>query len=59
MPKQVVAKVKLHVPGAQATPAPPVGTALGPHGRRRNVFAGIGFYGKTHGPKPRKEWWSH
>jgi len=31
MPKEVVAKVKLQVPGAQATPAPPVGTALGPH----------------------------
>ena len=32
MPKQVVVKVKLQVPGGQATPAPPVGTALGPHG---------------------------
>jgi large subunit ribosomal protein L11 len=30
--KRVVAFVKLQVPGGQATPAPPVGTALGPHG---------------------------
>ena len=32
MAKQVMAKVKLHVPGGQATPAPPVGPALGQHG---------------------------
>jgi large subunit ribosomal protein L11 len=30
--KQVVAQVKLQIPGGQATPAPPVGTSLGPHG---------------------------
>ncbi len=30
--KKVAAFVKLHVPAGQATPAPPVGTALGPHG---------------------------
>ena len=30
--KQVAAVVKIHIPGGQATPAPPVGTALGPHG---------------------------
>lgn len=30
--KKVVAFVKLQVPAGQATPAPPVGTALGPHG---------------------------
>jgi len=30
--KKVTAFVKLQVPGGQATPAPPVGTALGPHG---------------------------
>ncbi len=29
--KQPVAKVKLHVVGGQADPAPPVGPALGPH----------------------------
>jgi large subunit ribosomal protein L11 len=29
MAKQLVAKVKFQVPGGQATPAPPVGTALG------------------------------
>ena len=32
MAKQVVIKIKVQVPGGQATPAPPVGTALGPHG---------------------------
>ena len=32
MAKQVVAQVKLQATGGQATPAPPVGTALGPHG---------------------------
>jgi large subunit ribosomal protein L11 len=32
MAKQVVAQVKIQIPGGQATPAPPVGTALGPHG---------------------------
>ena len=30
--KQVVAQVKVQIPGGQATPAPPVGTSLGPHG---------------------------
>ena len=32
MAKEAVAKIKLHVPGGQATPAPPVGPALGQHG---------------------------
>lgn len=32
MAKQVVTEIKVQVPGGQATPAPPVGTALGPHG---------------------------
>jgi len=32
VPKELVAKIKLHVPGGQATPAPPVGPALGQHG---------------------------
>jgi large subunit ribosomal protein L11 len=32
MAKPVTAVVKLQVPAGQATPAPPVGTALGPHG---------------------------
>jgi large subunit ribosomal protein L11 len=30
--KQIITKLKIQIPGAQATPAPPVGTALGPHG---------------------------
>ena len=32
MAKEEVAKIKVQVTGGQATPAPPVGTALGPHG---------------------------
>ncbi|MEO1997930.1 MAG: 50S ribosomal protein L11 [Planctomycetaceae bacterium] len=32
MAKQVTAVIKVQVTGGQATPAPPVGTALGPHG---------------------------
>ena len=32
MAKQLVTQVKIQVTGGQATPAPPVGTALGPHG---------------------------
>jgi len=32
MAKPIMAVVKLQVPVGQATPAPPVGTALGPHG---------------------------
>ena len=30
--KKAVAVVKIQIPAGQATPAPPVGTALGPHG---------------------------
>ena len=32
MAKQVTALIRLQVPGGQATPAPPVGPALGQHG---------------------------
>ena len=32
MAKKVQAIVKLQIPAGKATPAPPVGTALGPHG---------------------------
>jgi large subunit ribosomal protein L11 len=30
--KKLAAMVKIQIPAGQATPAPPVGTALGPHG---------------------------
>lgn len=30
--KEVIAKIKLQIPGGKATPAPPVGPALGQHG---------------------------
>ena len=32
MAKRVIGFIKLHVPGGQANPAPPVGPALGQHG---------------------------
>jgi len=32
MAKEVVTKIKLQAPGGQATPAPPIGPALGQHG---------------------------
>ncbi|MEX0597857.1 MAG: 50S ribosomal protein L11, partial [Candidatus Paceibacterota bacterium] len=32
MSKPIKSVVKLQIKGGQATPAPPVGTALGPHG---------------------------
>ena len=32
MAKKIKTIVKLQIPGGQANPAPPVGTALGPHG---------------------------
>jgi len=32
MAKEVVTKIKLQAPGGKATPAPPIGPALGPHG---------------------------
>jgi large subunit ribosomal protein L11 len=32
MAKEIIAIVKLQIPAGQANPAPPVGTALGPHG---------------------------
>src|SRR5215831_12593686 len=31
-PKKVQTTIKLQLPAGKATPAPPVGTALGPHG---------------------------
>ena len=38
MGKQLVGQVKFHVPGGQATPAPPVGTALGRFGINLGQF---------------------
>ena len=32
MAKEIITKIKLQCPGGQATPAPPVGPALGQHG---------------------------
>lgn len=36
--KKVIAMVKLQVPAQKATPAPPVGPALGPHGVSSPMF---------------------
>lgn len=38
MAKKIKTKIKLQIPGGQATPAPPVGTALGPHGLDIQAF---------------------
>src|SRR3984957_15335552 len=38
MAKSVVAIVKIQLPAGGATPAPPVGTALGPHGVQTMEF---------------------
>ena len=38
MAKEVKAVVKLQIPAGQANPAPPVGTALGPHGVNMQEF---------------------
>lgn len=38
MSKEVVTKVKLQIPAGKANPAPPVGTALGPHGINLQQF---------------------
>lgn len=32
MPKEILTHVKLQIPGGKATPAPPIGPALGQHG---------------------------
>jgi large subunit ribosomal protein L11 len=36
--KQILTTLKIQIQGAQATPAPPVGTALGPHGVNLQEF---------------------
>ncbi|MGH9059848.1 MAG: 50S ribosomal protein L11, partial [Acidimicrobiales bacterium] len=36
--RRVTAVVKIQLPAGQATPAPPVGTALGPHGVQTMEF---------------------
>ena len=38
MAKEVITKIKLQCPGGQATPAPPVGPALGQHGVNIGAF---------------------
>lgn len=50
MAKQVTGFVKLQCPGGQATPAPPVGPALGSHGVNIGMFVKQ-FNDKTGGPE--------
>jgi large subunit ribosomal protein L11 len=38
MAKQLVGQAKFHIPGGQATPAPPVGTSLGKYGINLGQF---------------------
>ncbi|NLH15644.1 MAG: 50S ribosomal protein L11 [Phycisphaerae bacterium] len=38
MAKELVTKIKLQAPGGQATPAPPIGPALGQHGLNIGQF---------------------
>jgi large subunit ribosomal protein L11 len=38
MAKKIKTIIKLQIPAGQATPAPPVGTALGPHGLNLGEF---------------------
>jgi large subunit ribosomal protein L11 len=38
MAKQIKVKLKLQIPAGKATPAPPVGTTLGPHGINLGEF---------------------
>ena len=49
MAKQVTAQVKLQCPGGSATPAPPVGPALGAHGVNIAMFVKQ-FNDKTNAP---------
>ena len=44
MAQQVVGLVKLQIPAGKATPAPPVGSALGPHGINIMGFALVSPY---------------
>src|ERR1700681_3237217 len=38
MPKRIKAVVRLQIPAGKANPAPPIGTALGPHGVNIMMF---------------------
>jgi len=37
MAKKVTTQIKLQIPGGKATPAPPVGPALGQHGPNAGI----------------------
>ncbi len=51
MAKKVVAQIKLQIPAGQATPAPPVGPALGQHGVNIGAFVKE-FNDKTRDKEP-------
>lgn len=50
MAKELTAKIKLQCPGGQATPAPPVGPALGQHGVNIGQF--VQQFNAATGDKP-------
>lgn len=49
--KRITAEIKVQVPAGQATPAPPVGPALGPHGVSAPMFVQQ-FNERTKGLEP-------
>ena len=54
MAKKVIGFIKLHVPGGQANPAPPVGPALGQPaaaGHPRESEAGVGEEARAGAPE--------
>ena len=51
MAKKITANVKLQIPAGKATPAPPVGTALGPQGVNIMEFCKA-FNAQTQGMEP-------
>ncbi len=51
MAKNVVSQIKLQIPAGQATPAPPVGPALGQHGVNIGMFV-KDFNDKTRDKEP-------
>ena len=49
MAKRIRAMLRLQIPAGKATPAPPVGTALGPHGI--NIMAFVKEYNERSAPQ--------
>ena len=52
MAKEIMAMIKLQVPGGQANPSPPVGPALGQHGVNIMEFCKVSMH-RQRGKKER------